>query len=104
MQLGLAAHSDQIWACEKVGMLAMIDGKYSARLGMPRSSADELQRSLFSCSPRSATAPRVMWSTFESEYGTELDPQLSLTVAYHTHNPSNDIQTQRDAQEALQRS
>ena len=104
MQLGPAAHSDQIRACEKVGMLVMIDSKYIVWLCMPRSSADELQRSLFSCSPRSVTAPRVMWSTLESEYGTELDAQLSLTVAYHTHNPSNDIKTQRDAQEALQRS
>jgi hypothetical protein len=30
---------------------------YAARLGMP----DELQRPLFSCSPRSTIAPRVMW-------------------------------------------
>ena len=104
MQLGLAAHSDQIWACEKVGMLAMIDGKYSARLGMPRSSADELRRSLLSCSPRSMSAPRMMLSAFESEWGTVFDAQSSLAVVYDKFNPSNDTQTQRDAQEALQRS
>ena len=40
--------------CEKVSMLDTIDGQYAARLGMPRSSADELQRPLFSCSPRAA--------------------------------------------------
>ena len=85
-------------------MLATIDGKYDARLDITRSSADELWRSLCSCSPRSTSAPRVMVSAFECGIGTDFDAQLSLTVAYHTHNPSNDIKTQRDAQEALQRS
>ena len=102
MQLGLAAHSDQIWACEKVGMLIMIDSKYTARLGMPRSSADELRRSLLSCSPRSMSAARMMLSAFESEWGTVFDAQPSLAVVYDKFNPSNDTQTQRDAQEALQ--
>ena len=83
-------------------MLAMIDGKYSARLGMPRSSADELRRSLLSCSPRSMSAPRMMLSAFESEWGTVFDAQSSLAVVYDKFNQSNDTQTQRDAQEALQ--
>ena len=87
MQLGLAAHSDQIWACGKVGMLVTIGGKYDARLGMPRSSADELWRSLFSCSPRSTFAPRVMVSAFECEGGTRFDAQLSQTVLYNMPNP-----------------
>ena len=43
--------TDEVWTCERVGMLAKIGCKYTARLGMPGSNADELQRSLFSCSP-----------------------------------------------------
>ena len=39
-------HSDQIRACEKVCTPATIGGNYAARLGMPQSGADELQRSL----------------------------------------------------------
>ena len=104
MQHGPAAHSDQIWACEKVGMVAMVDSKYDARLGMPPLSADELWRSFLSCSPRSMSAPRMMLSAFESEWGTVFDAQPFLTVVYDKFDPSNDTQTQRDAQEALQRS
>ena len=66
-------------------MLAMIVSKYFARLGMLRSSADELWRSLLSCSPRSMSAPRVMLSAFESEWGTGFDAQPSLTVVYDTY-------------------
>ena len=79
-ELGPAAHSDQIRACEKVGMLVMLGDKYTSRLGMPQSSADELWRSLFSCSPRNTIVPRVIVSAFECECGTLLDAQLSLTV------------------------
>ena len=75
-------HSDQIRACEKFCTPATIGGNYAARLGMPRSSADELQRPLFSCSLRSTIAPRVMWSSFESECGTIFDAQPYLTVVY----------------------
>ena len=85
-------------------MLVTIGGKYDARLGMPRSSADELWRSLFSCSPRSTFAPRVMVSAFECEGGTRFDAQLSLTVVYDTPNPPYDRRSQLGAQEALQRS
>jgi hypothetical protein len=70
-------------------MLDMIDGKYALRLGMPQSSADELRRSLFPCSPRSTIAPRVMWSAFESECGTIFDAQPSLTVMYDTYKLDN---------------
>ena len=67
-------------------MLDMIGGKYASRepsrLGMRRSSVDELRRSLFPCSPRSTIAPlRVMWSAFENEFGTISGAQPSLTVA-----------------------
>ena len=93
MQLGPAAHSDQIWACEKVGMLVTSDGKYDARLGMPQSSADELWRSLSSCSPRSTIAPGVMVSAFEFECGTLFDVQLSVTIVCNTSNPSYDIRS-----------
>ena len=62
-------------------MLDMIGGKYASRLGMRRSSVDELRRSLFPCSPRSTIAPlRVMWSAFENEFGTISGAQPSLTV------------------------
>ena len=83
-------------------MLVVIASKSSARLGMPRSSADELRRSLLSCSPRSMSAPRMMLSAFESEWGTVFDAQPSLAVVYDRFNAFNDTQTQRDAQEALQ--
>ena len=33
VQLGPAAYDGQIWTCENIGMLAAIDGKYTARLG-----------------------------------------------------------------------
>ena len=46
----------------------------------------------------------MMLSAFESEWGTVFDAQSSLAVVYDKFNPSNDTQTQRDAQEALQRS
>ena len=90
-------------------MLDTIDGRYAARLGMPRSSADELQlqRPLFSCSPRSTIAPRaprVMWSSFESETGAIFDAQPSLTVVYDTSKLTNCARSQLGAQEALQRS
>ena len=87
-----------------LGMIAMINCKYDARLGMPQLSADELWRSFLSSSPRSMSAPRMMLSAFESEWGTVFDAQPSLVIVYDTFNPSNDTQTQRDAQEALQRS
>ena len=87
-----------MWACEKVGMLAMINSKYSARLGMPRSSADELWRSLLSCSPRSMSAPRVMLSAFESEWGTGFDAQPSLTVVYDTYKLYYDGRSRLGAQ------
>ena len=93
-------------------MLETVDGRYAARLVMPRSSADELQRPLFSCSPRSTIAPRaprVMWSSFESETGAIFDAQPSLTVVYDTSKLTNCARTtvptaQLGAQEALQRS
>ena len=85
-------------------MLATINGKYDARLGITRSSADELWRSLCSCSPRSTSAPRVMVSAFECGIGTEFDAQLSLTVVYNTLKPLYDRRSQLGAQEALQRS
>ena len=68
-------------------MLDMIDGKYAARLRMPRSSVDELQHPLVSCSPSSTIAPRVMVSAFECECGTVFDAQLSLTVVYTCNTP-----------------
>ena len=103
MQLGPAAHSDQIWACEKVGMLVMIDGKYDARLGMLRSSADGLWLSLFSCSPHRTIAPRESseWSTFESECGTIFDALPSLIVVYDTYKLANCTRSRMGAQEAL---
>ena len=55
--------------------LDTIDGRYAARLGMPRSSADELQRPLFSCSPRAArcaSSDVYSCSAFEGECGTLL--------------------------------
>jgi hypothetical protein len=85
-------------------MLATINGKYDTRLGITRSSADELWRSLFSCSPRSTSAPRVMASAFECWSGTVFDAQLSLTVVYNTPNPPYDRRSQLGAQKALQRS
>ena len=85
-------------------MLDMIDGKYAARLGMPRSSVDGLQHPLVSCSPRSTIEPRVMCSAFEGECGTVFDAQLSLTVVYNTPNTCYDTQSQLSAQEALSRS
>ena len=102
-QLGPAAYDGQIWTCENVGMLATIGGKYTARLGLPRSSADELRRSLFSCSPRSMIAPRVMWSAFESECGTGFNAQPSLTVVRDIPKLPYDKLSQLGAQEALQR-
>ena len=79
-------------------MLAMIDYKYGARLGMPRSSADELRRSLLSCSPRSMSAPRMMLSAFESEWGAVLDAQPSLTVVYDTSKLYYNVRSQLGAQ------
>ena len=64
-------------------MLETIDGRYAARLVMPRSSADELQRPLFSHARLAQhDAPRVMCSAFEGECGTLFDVQTSLTVVY----------------------
>ena len=98
MQLEPAAHSDQIWACEKVGMVAMVDSKYDARLGMPQLSADELWRSFLSSSPRSMSAPRMMLSAFESEWGTVFDAQPSLTVVYDTPKLYYDVRSRLGAQ------
>ena len=103
-QLGPAAYDGQIWTCENVGMLATIGGKYTARLGLPRSSADELRRSLFSCSPRSMIAPRGMWSAFESDCVTRFNAQPSLMVIYDTSKVHYDIWSHFGAQEAPQRS
>ena len=72
-------------------MLVTSDGKYDARLGMPQSSADELWRSLSSCSPRSTIAPGVMVSAFEFECGTLFDVQLSVTVVCNTPNPKSTL-------------
>ena len=85
-------------------MLDTTDGRYAARLGMPRSSVDGLQHPLVSCSPRSTIAPRVMWSSFESETGAIFDAQPSLTVVYDTSKLTNCARSQLGAQEALQRS
>ena len=85
-------------------MLATINGKYDARLGITRSSADELWRSLCSCSPRSTIAPRVMVSAFECGSGTVFDAQQSPTVVDSTPNPPYDRRSQLGAQKALQRS
>ena len=82
-------------------MLDMIGGKYAARLGMPRSSAYELRRSLLSCSPRSMLAPRVVWSAFESECGTIFDALPSRTVVYDTYKLVNCTRSHMGAQEAL---
>ena len=86
-------------------MLATISGKYAACLGMPRSSADELRRSLLSMlASQHESAPRVMVSAFECEWGTVFDTQLSLTMIYNIHHPPYDRRSYPSRQEAQQRS
>ena len=82
-------------------MIVMINNKYSARLGMSRSSADELRLWLLSCSPRSMSAPRMMLSAFESECATIFDALPSLTVVYDTYKLVNCTRSHMGAQEAL---
>ena len=94
--------SGTIFVYEQAVMVSIIGSHLTAGLGVSKSRAGELKRSLLSCSPRSMSAPRMMLSAFESEWGTVFDAQPSLAVVYDKLNPSNVTQPQRDAQEALQ--
>ena len=103
-QLGSGVRSGTIFVYEQAVMVSIIGSHLTAGLGVSKSRAGELKRSLLSCSPRSMSAPRMMLSAFESEWGTEFDAQSSLTVVYVTSKLYYDRLSRLGARESLQRS
>ena len=102
-QLGSGVRSGTIFVYEQAVMVSIIGSHLTAGLGVSKSRAGELKRSLLSCSPRSMSAPRMMLSAFESEWVTEFDAQSSLTIVYVTSKLYYDTRSHLGAQEALQR-
>ena len=81
----------------------MINAKYIASLAASQSTAYELQRPLLVMLVSRTHAPRVMRTAFQSEFGTGMDVQRSLSDIYNTCDLSPDTRPHLGAQEALQR-